>query len=261
MARSCSVARPVARPRAFAPKQQCRPVRRTLAVRAAAASSPPTVADAKAAFLSKFSKPLPALYSTVVLELLVQQHIYRWSTRYAYSEVTALGIFSIFEQILDGLPQAERDAVFDAFVTALQEDPARYRADAAKLESWAAQQAVVTPDPDGDEVQQALARVAGRISQGAFLYTKFFAVGLFRLLELTGSKDPKSLSALVSALGVPQDRVTADLTTYKGVLSKLQAAKEIMREFLEREKKKAAERLAAKAEGAASSSQPADAAA
>jgi len=34
---------------------------------------------------------------------------------------------SIFEQILGGLPEAEREAVFDAFVSALQEDPAQYR--------------------------------------------------------------------------------------------------------------------------------------
>ena len=38
--------------------------------------------------------------------------------------------------------------------------------------------------------------------QGRFLYTKFFAVGLFRLVELTGSKDPKSLAGLVKALGL-----------------------------------------------------------
>lgn len=130
------------------------------------------------------------------------------------------------------------------------------------------------------------------LRQGKFLYTKFFAVGLFRLIELTGSKDPKSLTALVQALnlvswqarraacwrcmrcctprqgfagarrpclttpsGPPtaapsgpcahrarpapparpacapqsQERVNADLMTYKGVLSKLEAAKEIMK--------------------------------
>lgn len=122
--------------------------------------------------------------------------------------------------------------------------------------------------------------------QGKFLYTKFFAVGLFRLVELTGagrrrraarhacscergraegqatvarrrwppppvgtstlsptpppcpttppprpagSKDPKTLTGLVKALGLSQERVNADLMTYKGVLSKLESAKEIMK--------------------------------
>jgi hypothetical protein len=135
-------------------------------------------------------------------------------------------------------------------------------------------------------MQAALAAVAA--TDGSFLYTKFFAVGLFRLVELTGgahccirgscvcflrgcwfacgsdwvpggqacvvacpplhpppppplvtagSKDPKSLSSLVKALGLSQERVNADLMTYKGVLSKLEAAKEIMKEFIAREKK------------------------
>jgi hypothetical protein len=51
--------------------------------------------------------------------------------------VEALGICNIFDQVLDGLPEAEREAVFNAYVKALQQDPARYRADAAKLEAWA----------------------------------------------------------------------------------------------------------------------------
>ena len=48
-------------------------------------------------------------------------------------QVTALGIVSIFEQILGGLPEAEREAVFDAFISALQEDPAQYRKGEARL--------------------------------------------------------------------------------------------------------------------------------
>lgn len=59
-------------------------------------------------------------------------------------------------------------------------------------------------------------------------------MGLFRLLELAGAKGPKALSNLTSALGVPLERVNADLLTYKNVLSKLQAAKEIMKVWVGR---------------------------
>jgi hypothetical protein len=44
-----------------------------------------------------------------------------------------------------------------------------------------------------------------------------------------GSKDPKTLTGLVSALNISQERVNADLMTYKGVLSRLEGAKEIMK--------------------------------
>lgn len=232
-------------------------VGKNLAVRCSAAPTP-TVADAKQAFLQAFPKPLPAIYSTVVLELLVQQHLYRWNKNYKYSEVTSLGICSVFDQVLEGLPPAERDAVFEAYVAALQEDAAQYRKDAAELEEWArslSSPEEVTPKSDGSTGQQALARVAQAVGDGKFLYTKFFAVGLFRILELTGARDPKALGSVVTALGIPQERVNADLLTYKGVLSKLQAAKEIMKEFIEREKKKNAEREAAKAQSASAAAQ------
>jgi hypothetical protein len=66
------------------------------------------------------------------------------------------------------------------------------------------------------------------------------------MLELAGAKDPKALGGLVEGVGIPQERVNADLVTYKNILSKLKAAKEIMKEFVEREKRKQAERAAEK---------------
>lgn len=185
----------------------------------------------------------------------MQQHLMRWNSDYKYSAVEALGICNIFDQVLDGLPDKEREAVFDAYISALQQDPAQYRADAAKMEAWAkglSSPSDIKPDADGDEMQKSLADIASQVGAKKFLYTKFFAVGLFRILELAGAKDPKSLSTLVASLGVPSERVNADLLTYKGVLTKLQGAKELMKEFIEREKKKAAEREAAKAAAAAS---------
>lgn len=71
------------------------------------------------------------------------------------------------------------------------------------------------PDTEGGELQKKLAAIGERSSKGDFLYTKFFAIGLFRLLELTGAKDPKALESLVSAMNIPQESVSRDLMTYK----------------------------------------------
>lgn len=46
-----------------------------------------------------------------------------------------------------------------------------------------------------------------------------------RLLELTGAKEPAALEKLVKAVGVNPASVNKDLLMYKGVLSKLSAAK------------------------------------
>lgn len=45
----------------------------------------------------------------------------------------------------------------------------------------------LTPSTDGsNDVQKLLGSIADRAKEDKFLYTKFFAIGLFRLLELTG---------------------------------------------------------------------------
>ena len=213
-----------------------------------------TVADTKRAFLERYPRPLPAMYSTVVQELLVQQHFMRYNSRYAYSPVFALGVSSVFDQVLDAFSDdADRRAVFDAYVSALGEDPARYRRDAEALEAAAKAAGspdALSPDASGTELQQALAGVASATAAGEFLYNKFFAIGLFRLLELTGAKEPAALDRLVKAVGVKPESVSKDLLLYKGVLSRLSVAKELMRDFVERERRKQAEREAEKAKKA-----------
>ena len=142
----------------------------------------------------------------------------------------ALGFVSVYEQIGEGLEASERETIFTAYIKALDESPDTYRKDAAALEEWAKSLESadsVAPNADGDVGQKALAAIASQVAEGNFAYSKFFAIGLFRLLELTGAKDPKALGSLVTALGVRQDMVNRDLLTYKGVLSKLSAAKEL----------------------------------
>ncbi|CAL8472051.1 g11593 [Coccomyxa elongata] len=234
-------------------RQQCRTgsisARRSLVVRAGD-WNPPTVADTKRKFYEGFSRPIPGIYSNVIQELLVQHHIMRYNKSYSYDEVFGLGFVSVFDQVLEGLKDDDRTALFNAYIASLGEDGNQYRKDAEKVEALAKElsgPSDLKPQAEGGDLQKTLATIAERSKEGKFLYTKFFAIGLFRLLELTGAKDPKALEALVSSMNIPQEAVSRDLMTYKGVLSKLSAAKELMNEMYEREKKKAAEREAEKA--------------
>lgn len=71
------------------------------------------------------------------------------------------------------------------------------------------------------------------------------------MLEITGAKEPSALEKLVKGVGVRQELVSKDLLLYKNILSKLSVAKELMRDYLEREKRKQGEREAAKVAKAA----------
>ena len=100
---------------------------------------------------------------------------------------------------------------------------------------------------DGLVSMDALSALKTRAAAGTLVYSKFVGIGLFRLLELAGATEPAALARLAEASGAPLAKVNADLTLYKGLLSKLAAAKELMADYLEREKRKAAEREKEKA--------------
>lgn len=236
--------------RTWGPRTSVRARHAQVHVVRAAAFNPPTVSETKRVFLEKYNKPIPSIYNGVIQELLVQQHFVRYSVKYDYNEVFALGFVSVFDQVLDGLDEAQRTDIFNAYIDSLGENPAQYRKDAAALEQQASELSgpeQLVPEEGGNAVQQALNKVASKAAAGNFAYNKFFAIGLFRLLELTGAKEPAALEKLVKSVNVKPESVNKDLMLYKGILSKLSAAKELMREFLERERRKQAEREAEKA--------------
>lgn len=224
--------------------------RRSVSVTAAAAvmasTKVPTVADTKRAFIEAYPKPMPALYNTVVQEFLVQHHIMRYQKNYKYNPIMAMGFCSVFDQVCEGIDADALPAIFKAYIESLGEDSAKYRADAEKLQELAsaANAADLKPNAEGTELQKILADVA---ADDTFYYTKWFGIGLFRILELGGATEPKALETLVTDLGVKPDSVNRDLLMYKGVLSKMSAARELMAEMMAREKKKQAERDAEKA--------------
>lgn len=216
---------------------------------AEATVSPPTVSDTKSAFLNKYKRPIPALYNNVIQELLVQQHLTRYNSGYKYDPIFALGFVSVYDQLMDGYPsQDDVETIFTAYIEALNEDPASYRESAKQLEEWAGQingdGLVDFASKDGpvETLLKDIAARAGNSTGGEFHYSRLFAIGLFRLMELSQASEPATLEKLCTALKVNKMSVDRDLDVYRGLLSKLSQAKELLRDFLAREQKKQAER-------------------
>lgn len=90
----------------------------------------PTVSQTKLNFLKKYNRPIPTVYNNVLQELIVQQHLMRYKRTYSYDPVFALGFVTVYDQLMDGYPSDEdRDSIFQAYITALNEDPEQYRFD------------------------------------------------------------------------------------------------------------------------------------
>lgn len=210
-------------------------------------SDAPPVSETKLKFLTAYKRPIPSIYNSVLQELIVQQHLMRYKKSYRYDAVFALGFVTVYDQLMEGYPSDEdREAIFQSYINALNEDPQQYRADAAKLETWARAQnssSLVDFASKSGEIEDLLKDIAERAGgNGSFSYSRFFAVGLFRLLELANATDPTVLEKLCAALNINKRSVDRDLDVYRNLLSKLVQAKELLKEYVEREKKKREER-------------------
>ncbi|KAF7805884.1 protein THYLAKOID FORMATION1, chloroplastic [Senna tora] len=211
------------------------------------ATDVPTVSETKLNFLKAYKRPIPSIYNSVLQELIVQQHLMRYKRSYRYDPVFALGFVTVYDQLMDGYPSDEdREAIFQAYIKALKEEPNQYRMDAQKLEEWARAQnptSLVEFSSREGEVEGILKDIAERAGgKGDFSYSRFFAVGLFRLLELANATEPTILEKLCAALNISKRSVDRDLDVYRNLLSKLVQAKELLREYVDREKKKREER-------------------
>ena len=91
----------------------------------------PTVADTKRSFLQNNPKPLPGLYTPIVNELLVQQHLIVFNKTYTHDPVSSLGLLSVWDGVMEGAPNIDSEAVLKALLESLERDPQEYRADAA----------------------------------------------------------------------------------------------------------------------------------
>ncbi|QCE09623.1 protein THYLAKOID FORMATION1, chloroplastic-like [Vigna unguiculata] len=207
----------------------------------------PTVSETKLNFLKAYKRPIPSIYNTVLQELIVQQHLMRYKRSYRYDPVFALGFVTVYDKLMEGYPSDEdRDAIFQAYINALKEDPQQYRIDARKLEEWARVQnpsSLLEFSSKEGEVEGILKDIAERAAgKGEFSYNRFFAVGLFRLLELANATEPTILDKLCAALNINKRSVDRDLDVYRNLLSKLVQAKELLKEYVDREKKKRDER-------------------
>jgi len=230
------------------------PRRRDVIAMAAAAGAPaagaprPTLADTKAKFLALSDACIANMYNIPIQELLAQHHLIRYSSKYQYDELFALGIVTVINQLMEGSPDAENERIQNAYFGALGEDIAKFKQDALELEEWARSRGKDLTLDGTDAVTEKLKVIAARAGSSEFQYSKFFSIGLFQMLQQSGQTDPETFTALVKALSLDKEKVTKDLKVYKDLLKRLEMAKDMKEKFLERERRKQAERAAAKAQ-------------
>mmetsp|Transcript_11840 Transcript_11840/g.25938 ORF Transcript_11840/g.25938 Transcript_11840/m.25938 type:complete len:171 (-) Transcript_11840:185-697(-) len=157
--------------------------------------------------------------------------------------------------LLKNYPERDIAAnIVDAFTKSMGFDEKTLRADADTVSSWAegknGEDVAAALRGEGDSDVAAIAKAAKE--EEYWLYSRFFGVGLMKMMEVTGTEVSfDNMKKWVGTdLGKSSQKAESDLTLWGGVKSKLEMMETLMKEVEIREKKKQAARLEAKAEAA-----------
>ncbi|WP_413174899.1 photosystem II biogenesis protein Psp29 [Anabaena azotica] len=211
-----------------------------------------TVSDTKRTFYNLHTRPINTIYRRVVEELMVEMHLLSVNVDFSYNSIYALGVVTAFDRFMQGYqPEQDQASIFNAIIQAVEQDPQRYRQDAARLQvvaqslptkdliSWLSQTTHL--DQDGD-LQAQLQAIA---NNGEFKYSRLFAIGLFSLLEMVDPelvKDEKqrneALKAIALGLHLSEEKLTKDLELYRSNLDKMAQALIVMADMLAADRKK-----------------------
>lgn len=218
-----------------------------------------TVGEAFSAFTEEYGYSINALYKNMVNDIVGTVHLITVNARFVRDPVWSLGILSTLELLLKNYPE---EGMYDRIASALFKscslDEAGIRSDAAALLEWAegkTKEEIEATLKNGDD--SILGTVASNVRADEFwMYSKFFGVGLLKLMEKTGvqmEKDevyPVMENWMSTQLGRSHLTACSDSDLFFRVKDKLEMMETMMKEIEIREKKRMAERLEEKAEAA-----------
>lgn len=216
-----------------------------------------TVSDTKRAFYGQHTRPINAIYRRVVEELMVEAHLLLVNAEFNYDAVYALGVVSTYDRFMVGYePAADKEAIYQAIIEAVQGDPAQYRRDAEEI--MAAAKTISGIDGFKSAVNEAKSSAGGDalsgnlhkvISNPKFKYSRLFAIGLYNIIEAidTEALEDKEkrdglMDEVAESFGLNPDLLKKDIDLYRSNLEKMAQAQEVMKDMIEAEKKKQAKR-------------------
>jgi photosystem II biogenesis protein Psp29 len=219
-----------------------------------------TVSDTKRDFYTYHTRPINSIYRRVVEELMVEMHLLAVNADFTYNPIYALGVVTAFNKFMQGYrPEKDKDSIFNALCRSVQEDPQKYQNDAQQTENLAkntssqeAIEALKTASSIGNpnNFEGGFHVDLGSIANNSkFKYSRLFGIGLFSLLELSGTeaiKDTKQQEDLIKeisqGLKLPGDKLLKDLELYRSNLDKMAQLQQVLADTLQADRKKREQR-------------------
>ena len=209
-----------------------------------------TISDSKRAFNKAFPYVIPAVYRRISDELLVELHLLSHQKKFKIDSLFSLGLRSLFDAFTEGYqPASQGQMLFEAICSSNGYDPTKISEQASKLKE-------TISNTSYDELQKWLTSNSDsapnliktnllEIKNQNIHYSRIHAVGLITILSNIKDLDKNisdelcaKASYISEAIGLRKDRVEKDIALYKSSLDKLSQALELIKESIERERRK-----------------------
>lgn len=218
-----------------------------------------TVSEAFADFTTKLGHPINALYKSAINDLVGTTHLITVTARFKRDAIWSLGLITSLDLILKNYPEKDiAEGIRTSLVECNDMDLATLQAEAQSILDWAKGKTqddiAAALSGEGDGPIAAIAKEAK--ADDFWMYSKWFGIGLVRLMKEVGVEQDKETCYPVmenwmgTNMGKAYYTACNDSDQYFATTTKLDMVETLMKEVEIREKKRMAQRLEDKAAAA-----------
>ena len=199
-----------------------------------------TISDSKKEFHLCFPFVIAPIYRRITDELLVELHLLKHQKSFIANNLFAVGLTKVFDDFMQGYrPEEHKTKLFEALCKCNGFDSNQIKKDSQKTLNEVNNQTL-------DGIEKYLKDNTEEDVKNIF-YSRLSVIGVRTLVRT--SKDNASISSedldkktkfICEKLGFTVSRVDKDLSVYNSNLGKINQALELLREGVEREKRKKA---------------------
>ena len=194
-----------------------------------------TVSDSKKLFHEKFPYVIPGLYKRIVDEMLVELNLLNHQNEFKQDYLFCVGLTETFKELMKGYqPEKHLDLLFESLCSSTNFEAKEINEISQKSQK-----------EFKDKTPKDILKLLIEKSNSKLYPSRILNLGIYILIsnaqdlkEKDESKTNKMISDIFEKLNLSANKAEKDIGIYKSSISKMEQAKELIKELRIKEKKK-----------------------